>query len=47
MMLLVISNIFITVAWYGHLKYKDASIYLVIVVGSVIAFAEYCFVLGT
>jgi uncharacterized protein (DUF486 family) len=41
--LLLISNIFMTMAWYGHLKYKDAPIYLVIVVAWLIAFVEYCF----
>lgn len=28
--LLLASNCFMTVAWYGHLKYKDKSIWLVI-----------------
>lgn len=43
MLLLLLSNIFMTLAWYGHLKYKDASIYLVIVIAWLIAFVEYCF----
>ena len=41
--LLTISNVFMTIAWYGHLKYKDRSIWVVIVVSWLIAFLEYCF----
>lgn len=41
--LLVISNVFMTFAWYGHLKYKTAALPLVIVVSWLIAFVEYCF----
>jgi len=41
--LLLISNIFMTFAWYGHLKYKSAPLGAVIVVSWLIAFAEYCF----
>lgn len=41
--LLTISNIFMTFAWYGHLKYKSAPLFLVIVVSWLIAFFEYCF----
>ena len=41
--LLVISNIFMTIAWYGHLKYKSSPLALVIVVSWLIAFFEYCF----
>ena len=41
--LLTISNIFMTFAWYGHLKYRDVSLYKVIVVSWLIAFFEYCF----
>ena len=41
--LLTISNIFMTFAWYGHLKYKNAPLVLAIVVSWLIAFAEYCF----
>lgn len=32
-----------TFAWYGHLKYKDRPLLLVILVSWLIAFAEYCF----
>ena len=41
--LLTISNIFMTFAWYGHLKVKPAPILLVILVSWGIAFFEYCF----
>jgi len=41
--LLVISNIFMTFAWYAHLKYRQAPIFTVIVISWLIAFAEYCF----
>jgi len=39
--LLVCSNLFMTVAWYGHLKYKSKPLYLVILVSWGIAFFEY------
>lgn len=42
-LLLLISNIFMTFAWYGHLKYKGHAIWLVILVSWGIAFFEYCF----
>ena len=38
-----ISNIFMTFAWYGHLKHKDKALWLVILVSWGIAFFEYCF----
>lgn len=41
--LLTISNIFMTFAWYGHLKYKNAALWAVIIVSWGIAFLEYCF----
>jgi uncharacterized protein len=41
--LLTISNIFMTFAWYGHLKYREVPLYKVIVVSWLIAFFEYCF----
>ena len=40
--LLTLSNIFMTFAWYGHLKYKNTSLWLVILVSWGIAFFEYC-----
>ncbi|MEZ5870744.1 MAG: DMT family protein [Nitratireductor sp.] len=36
------SNIFMTLAWYGHLKFKAAPIALVILASWGIALAEYC-----
>ena len=41
--LLTISNVFMTFAWYGHLKYKGAALWIVILVSWLIAFLEYCF----
>lgn len=41
--LLMISNIFMTFAWYGHLKYRQSPLSLVILVSWGIAFFEYCF----
>ena len=41
--LLTISNIFMTFAWYGHLKYKNVALWLAILVSWGIAFFEYCF----
>ena len=41
--LLTISNIFMTFAWYGHLKYKNAPLLAVILISWSIAFFEYCF----
>jgi uncharacterized protein len=42
-LLLICSNIFMTVAWYGHLKYRNAPLFLAIVLSWLIAFLEYCF----
>jgi uncharacterized protein (DUF486 family) len=41
-LLLVGSNIFMTFAWYGHLKFTDRPLWLVILVSWGIAFIEYC-----
>src|SRR5882672_7514343 len=41
--LLTVSNIFMTIAWYGHLKYKASPLWAVILVSWGIAFVEYCF----
>jgi uncharacterized protein (DUF486 family) len=41
--LLVCSNVFMTFAWYGHLKFKDRPLWLVIVASWGIALIEYCF----
>ena len=40
--LLVCSNLFMTVAWYGHLKFPTASLGRVIIISWLIAFFEYC-----
>ncbi len=42
-LLLTVSNIFKPFAWYGHLKYKDSPLWIVILMSWGIAFAEYCF----
>ena len=42
-LLLVASNVFMTFAWYGHLKFKDRPLLLVILASWLIAFVEYCF----
>jgi len=41
--LLTVSNIFMTFAWYGHLKYRGVPLFKVIVISWMIAFFEYCF----
>ena len=41
--LLIISNTFMTFAWYGHLKYRSAPIVAAILVSWLIALGEYCF----
>src|SRR5580765_2854307 len=41
--LLGISNIFMTFAWYGQLKFPGYPLWLVVLVSWGIAFAEYCF----
>ena len=40
--LLVASNIFMTIAWYGHLKFGSKPLLLVVIVSWGIAFFEYC-----
>jgi uncharacterized protein len=42
-LLLTISNIFMTFAWYGHLKYRGVALWKVILISWGIAFFEYCF----
>src|ERR1044072_1386232 len=41
--LLIISNIFMTIAWYGHLKYKGKPLMGVILVSWLVALPEYIF----
>ena len=40
--LLLASNIFMTIAWYGHLKYPHVPLFTVIAISWGIAFFEYC-----
>ena len=40
--LLVLSNVFMTFAWYGHLKYKNSALWVAILVSWGLAFFEYC-----
>lgn len=42
-MLLTISDIFMTFAWYGHLKYRNVALWKVVIASWGIAFFEYCF----
>ena len=42
-LLLTISNTFMTVAWYGHLKYRSLPLVTGIAVSWMIALPEYCF----
>jgi uncharacterized protein (DUF486 family) len=41
--LLLLSNVFMTFAWYGHLKFKGAPLYAAILVSWGLALFEYCF----
>src|SRR3989338_3824821 len=41
--LLTVSNVFMTMAWYGHLRFRHAGLWKVIVISWLIAFVEYCF----
>jgi len=41
--LLTISNVFMTFAWYGHLKYRSEALWKVVLASWGIAFFEYCF----
>ena len=41
-LLLIASNVFMTVAWYGHLRFKETPLITVIFVAWGIAFIEYC-----
>jgi uncharacterized protein (DUF486 family) len=42
-LLLILSNVFMTYAWYGHLKHKEWTMLWAILVSWGIAFFEYCF----
>ncbi|MCB9662734.1 MAG: DMT family protein [Alphaproteobacteria bacterium] len=41
-LLLVASNLFMTVAWYGHLRFKEVPLWQAVLVSWGIAFFEYC-----
>jgi uncharacterized protein (DUF486 family) len=41
-LLLVGSNVFMTSAWYWHLRYKDVPLFYVIFISWGLAFVEYC-----
>jgi uncharacterized protein (DUF486 family) len=41
--LLIISNVFMTIAWYGHLKFKQKPLIGVILISWLIAIFEYIF----
>jgi uncharacterized protein len=41
-LLLLASNVFMTAAWYGHLRFKETPLFKVILVSWMIAFFEYC-----
>ena len=42
-LLLIISNVFMTFAWYGHLKFKSTALWLVVLASWGLAFFEYIF----
>jgi uncharacterized protein (DUF486 family) len=41
-LLLLASNVFMTMAWYGHLRFRDEALWKVILASWAIAFFEYC-----
>jgi uncharacterized protein (DUF486 family) len=41
-LLLIASNVFMTLAWYGHLRFKETPLITVIFIAWGIAFIEYC-----
>ena len=41
-LLLIASNLFMTVAWYGHLRFRGQPLWIVILASWGIAFFEYC-----
>jgi uncharacterized protein len=42
-LLLTLANVFMTIAWYGHLKFRNTPLFKVILASWGIAFVEYCF----
>ena len=43
-LMLLVSNIFMTFAWYGHLKYQSSALWVAVLASWGIAFFEYCLV---
>ena len=41
-LLLIVSNVFMTTAWYGQLRFPQAKLWVAILVSWLIALAEYC-----
>jgi uncharacterized protein (DUF486 family) len=41
--LLLVSNVFMTFAWYGHLKHRSSPLVAAVLVSWLIALGEYCF----
>lgn len=41
--LLLVSNLFMTIAWYGHLRFRTAPLWIVVLASWGIALLEYCF----
>ena len=44
-LMLMVSNVFMTFAWYGHLKYQASALWIAVLASWGIAFFEYCFVI--
>lgn len=42
-LMLAVSNVFMTFAWYGHLKFPHAALWMVVLISWGIALIEYCF----
>lgn len=42
--MLLVSNVVMTFAWYGHLKYHDKSLWVMVLISWLLAFFEYCLV---
>lgn len=40
-LMLLVSNVFMTFAWYGHLKFKSSALYVAVLLSWMIAFFEY------
>lgn len=40
--MLIVANVFMTFAWYGHLKFKTAPLWIAVLFSWGIAFFEYC-----